>query len=134
LLQKKRLLDDERIVLLTSFRHSGFSVDATPTVWPSDGAGSNGSAATSCAVPSPCSESTGPRARKLSSMRQRLLTTTPSPRTPRVRLSISSSFSPASSLRSPSLENMDLTTSAPIPPEPGRSTNHKTRSSEPWLP
>jgi hypothetical protein len=39
LLQQKGLLDHERIELLSSFRHSGFSVDATPTVWPSDGAG-----------------------------------------------------------------------------------------------
>jgi hypothetical protein len=70
------------------------------------------------------------RARKLSSMRQRLLTTTPSPRIPRVRLSISSSFSPASSLRSPSLESMDLATSAPIRSERGPSTNYKTWSSE----
>ena len=39
LLQQKGLLADERIELLASFRHSGFSVDASPTVWPSDGAG-----------------------------------------------------------------------------------------------
>ena len=36
LLQQKGLLSDERIELLASFRNSGFSVDATPTVWPSD--------------------------------------------------------------------------------------------------
>jgi hypothetical protein len=39
LLQQKGLLADERIELLTSFRHSGFSVDATPTVWHSDRTG-----------------------------------------------------------------------------------------------
>lgn len=36
LLQAKGLLSQERIELLTSFRNSGFSVDASPTVWPSD--------------------------------------------------------------------------------------------------
>ena len=36
LLQVKGLLSQERIELLTSFRNSGFSVDASPTVWPSD--------------------------------------------------------------------------------------------------
>jgi hypothetical protein len=36
LLKSKGLLTDERIELLTSFRHSGFSVDASPTVWPQD--------------------------------------------------------------------------------------------------
>ncbi len=36
LLQAKGLLSPERIELLTSFRNSGFSVDASPTVWPSD--------------------------------------------------------------------------------------------------
>jgi Putative transposase/Transposase zinc-binding domain len=36
LLQRKGLLATERIELLASFRKSGFSVDATPTVWPSD--------------------------------------------------------------------------------------------------
>ena len=29
-------MSDERIELLTSFRHSGFSVDTSPTVWPED--------------------------------------------------------------------------------------------------
>jgi hypothetical protein len=36
LLKSKGLLTDERIELLRSFRHSGFSVDASPTVWPQD--------------------------------------------------------------------------------------------------
>ncbi|NIS83238.1 MAG: hypothetical protein GTO14_24230 [Anaerolineales bacterium] len=36
LLKSKGLLSDERMELLTSFRHSGFSVDASPTVWPQD--------------------------------------------------------------------------------------------------
>ena len=36
LLKSKGLLTEERIELLTSFRHSGFSVDASPTVWPQD--------------------------------------------------------------------------------------------------
>jgi len=36
LLQAKGLLSQERIALLTSFRNSGFSVNASPTVWPSD--------------------------------------------------------------------------------------------------
>jgi hypothetical protein len=36
LLKSKGLLTDERIELLDSFRHSGFSVDASPTVWPQD--------------------------------------------------------------------------------------------------
>jgi hypothetical protein len=36
LLKSKGLLSDERIDLLDSFRHSGFSVDTSPTVWPQD--------------------------------------------------------------------------------------------------
>ena len=36
LLKSKGLLGDERIELLRSFRRSGFSVDASPTVWPQD--------------------------------------------------------------------------------------------------
>jgi hypothetical protein len=36
LLKSKGFLTEERIELLTSFRHSGFSVDASPTVWPQD--------------------------------------------------------------------------------------------------
>ena len=36
LLKSKGLLTEERIELLTSFRHSGFSVDASPAVWPQD--------------------------------------------------------------------------------------------------
>ena len=36
LLKSKDLLSDERIELLDSFRHSGFSVDASLTVWPQD--------------------------------------------------------------------------------------------------
>jgi len=36
LLKTKGLVSDERIELLDSFRHSGFSVDASPTVWPQD--------------------------------------------------------------------------------------------------
>ena len=36
LLQQRGLLNDERIELLASFRHSGFSVDRSPTVWPQD--------------------------------------------------------------------------------------------------
>ncbi len=36
LLKRKGLLNDERIELMNSFRHSGFSVDASPTVWPQD--------------------------------------------------------------------------------------------------
>ncbi len=36
LLKSKGLLSDERIELLCSFRRSGFSVDASPTVWPQD--------------------------------------------------------------------------------------------------
>ena len=36
LLKSKDLLSDERIELLDSFRHSGFSVDASVTVWPQD--------------------------------------------------------------------------------------------------
>ena len=36
LLRAKGLLSQERIELLTSFRNSGFSLDASPTVWPSD--------------------------------------------------------------------------------------------------
>jgi len=39
LLRQKGFLSNERIDLLASFRHSGFSVDATPTVWPSDATG-----------------------------------------------------------------------------------------------
>ena len=35
-LKTKGLLSDERIELLDSFRHSGFSVDASPTLWPQD--------------------------------------------------------------------------------------------------
>ncbi len=38
-LKSKHLLSDERIELLDSFRHSGFSVDASVTVWPQDTAG-----------------------------------------------------------------------------------------------
>jgi len=38
-LQSKGLLSDERIELLASFRHSGFSVDSSPTVWPVDSVG-----------------------------------------------------------------------------------------------
>jgi len=36
LLKSKDLLSDERIELLDSFPHSGFSVDTSPTVWPQD--------------------------------------------------------------------------------------------------
>ncbi|KKL13490.1 hypothetical protein LCGC14_2525230, partial [marine sediment metagenome] len=36
LLKTKGLLSDKRIELLDSFRHSGFSVDASPTLWPQD--------------------------------------------------------------------------------------------------
>jgi len=36
LLESNDLLSDERIELLLSFRHSGFSVDTSPTVWPQD--------------------------------------------------------------------------------------------------
>ena len=36
LLKSKGLLTEERIELLTSFRHSGFSVDASPILWPQD--------------------------------------------------------------------------------------------------
>jgi len=36
LLKSKDLLSDERVELLDSFRHSGFSVDASVTVWPQD--------------------------------------------------------------------------------------------------
>ena len=36
LLKSKGLLTDDCIELLRSFRHSGFSVDASPTVWPQD--------------------------------------------------------------------------------------------------
>jgi hypothetical protein len=36
LLKSKGFLSDERIELLDSFRHSGFSVDASPTLWPQD--------------------------------------------------------------------------------------------------
>ncbi len=36
LLKSKGFLTEERIELLTSFRHSGFSVDASPTLWPQD--------------------------------------------------------------------------------------------------
>ena len=36
LLKTKGLVSDERIELLDSFRHSGFSVDACATVWPQD--------------------------------------------------------------------------------------------------
>ena len=39
LLKSKHLLSDERIELLDSFRHSGFFVDASVTVWPQDTAG-----------------------------------------------------------------------------------------------
>ena len=39
LLKTKGLVSDERIELLDSFRHSGFSVDASPTVWPQDSQG-----------------------------------------------------------------------------------------------
>ena len=39
LLKTKGLLSDERMQLLLSFRHSGFSVDASPTVWPQDSHG-----------------------------------------------------------------------------------------------
>jgi len=39
LLKRKELLSDERIELLDSFRHSGFSVDTSPTVWPQDSGG-----------------------------------------------------------------------------------------------
>jgi hypothetical protein len=42
LLKSKNLLTEERIELLTSFRHSGFSVDASPTVWPQDTQGLEG--------------------------------------------------------------------------------------------
>lgn len=35
-LKRKRLLSDERIELLNSFRNTGFSVDTSPTVWPQD--------------------------------------------------------------------------------------------------
>ena len=38
-LERKGLLSDERIELLNSFRHSGFSVDTSPTVWPQDSDG-----------------------------------------------------------------------------------------------
>ena len=38
-LERKGLVSDERIELLNSFRHSGFSVDTSPTVWPQDGGG-----------------------------------------------------------------------------------------------
>ena len=38
-LERKALLSDERIELLNSFRHSGFSVDTSPTVWPQDSDG-----------------------------------------------------------------------------------------------
>jgi len=36
LLKSKGLLSDERLELLNSFRHTGFSVDASVTVWPQD--------------------------------------------------------------------------------------------------
>ena len=36
LLKSKDLLSDERIELLNSFRQSGFSVDASVTIWPQD--------------------------------------------------------------------------------------------------
>ena len=36
LLKSKDLLSDERMELLLSLRNSGFSVDASPTVWPQD--------------------------------------------------------------------------------------------------
>ena len=36
LLKSHDLLSNERIELLLSFRHSGFSVDTSPTVWPQD--------------------------------------------------------------------------------------------------
>ena len=35
-LKSKDLLSDERSELLDSFRHSGFSVDPSVTVWPQD--------------------------------------------------------------------------------------------------
>ena len=38
-LEREGLLSDERIELLNSFRHSGFSVDTSPTVWPQDSDG-----------------------------------------------------------------------------------------------
>ncbi len=39
LLKSKALLSEERIELLASFRFSGFSVDASPTLWPTDAQG-----------------------------------------------------------------------------------------------
>jgi len=57
LLQRKGLLADERIELLASFRNSGFSVDATPTVWPSDGTGIERIGRHLLRCPSPWSES-----------------------------------------------------------------------------
>lgn len=39
LLKSKDLLGNERIEILDSFRHSGFSVDTSPTVWPQDSEG-----------------------------------------------------------------------------------------------
>ncbi len=39
LLESKGIISDERIELILSFRNSGFSVDASPTVWPQDSQG-----------------------------------------------------------------------------------------------
>ena len=48
LLKNKGLLSDERIELLRSFRHSGFSLDTSPTVWPQDTQGLEKDSAGTC--------------------------------------------------------------------------------------
>ena len=51
LLKSKGLLSDERIELLDSFRHSGFSVDASPTLWPQGTQGLERLCGISCGAP-----------------------------------------------------------------------------------
>jgi hypothetical protein len=128
LLKSKDLLSDERIQLLDSFRHSGFSVDTSVTVWPQDTEGletcraealakADASAGTYFAAPSACLAFTGRRAQRPSSMKRKAHMTTPSLLIRKARASMSSSSWPESSRKSPSLGNTASTTWEPIPRE-----------------
>ena len=117
LLKSKDLLSDERIELLDSFRHSGFSVDASVTVWPQDTEGLERLCRYLLRCPLSLSRIHWTPGAKTLFYEAKGHMTTPSLLIREARPSMSSSSWPESSRKSPSLGNTACTTWAPTPRE-----------------
>ena len=117
LLKSKDLLSDERIELLDSFRHSGFSVDASVTVCPQDTEGLERLCRYLLRCPLSLSRIHWTPGAKTLFYEAKGSHDDPSLLIRKARPSMSSSSWPESSRKSPSLGNMASTTWAPTPRE-----------------